>query len=360
MPKGRLLQLPGMRLPLIQAPMAGVSSPAMAAAVTEAGALGSIAVGAGDAETARRLIQAVRARTAGPFNVNLFCHAPGVADPEKEAAWSERFAPLFGMFGTRPPAGLREIYRSFLVDEAMLRMLIDERPAVVSFHFGLPTASAIAALRAAGIILLATATNLAEARAVAAAGIDAIVAQGWEAGGHRGMFDPDAPDDKLGTMALVRLLVAEIAVPVIAAGGIMDGRGIAAALALGACAAQLGTAFVATDESMADAGYRAALVENGGKHTVMTRIVSGRPARILPNRFAALNGTFTADQVPAYPRAYDLGKALHAAAQAHGEHGYGAHWAGQGALLVRAMPAAKLVRTLAGELEQAIHKRSPA
>lgn len=354
MPPNHLLSLLGISVPLIQAPMAGVSSPDMAAAVSNAGALGSIAVGAGTAGAARDLIRAVRARTDRPFNVNLFCHAPAQADPAKEAAWIRRFAPLFAEYGARPPAELREIYRSFQVDDAMLCVLLEERPAVVSFHFGLPPAATIAALKEAGIVLLASATNLAEARAIAAAGIAAIVAQGWEAGGHRGSFDPEAADEKLGTFALVRLISAALDIPVIAAGGIMDGRGIAAALALGASAAQLGTAFIACDESLADAGYRAALIEGGGTGTVMTRMISGRPARILPNRFAALNGSCEEAAVPAYPIAYDLGKALHAAAKARGEQGYGAHWAGQGAPLVRAMPAADLVRTITTELAQAI------
>lgn len=355
MPENRLLSLLGIRLPLIQAPMAGVSSPDMAVAVSEAGALGSIALGAGDADAARALIASVRGRTARPFGVNVFCHAPAVADAAKEAAWIARFAPLFEGLGASPPQALREIYRSFLVDDAMLRMLLEERPPVVSFHFGLPSPAIIAALRGAGITLLATATSVAEAQAVAAAGIDAVVAQGWEAGGHRGVFDPDAADERLGTMALVRLIAAAVDKPVIAAGGIMDGQGIAAALALGASAAQLGTAFLATDESLADAGYRAVLAESGGRRTVMTRMVSGRPARILPNRFAALDGSCPASDVPAYPIAYDLGKALHAAAKAQGEHGYGAHWAGQGAPLVRAMPTADLVRALEVELAAALY-----
>ncbi len=356
--ENRLLSLLGIRLPLIQAPMAGVSSPDMAVAVSEAGALGSLAVGAGDAAAARALIASVRGRTARPFGVNLFCHAPAVADLAREAAWIARFAPLFEGWGAEPPTALREIYRSFLVDDAMLRMLLDERPPVVSFHFGLPSPAIIAALRSAGIVLLATATSLAEAQAVAAAGIDAVVAQGWEAGGHRGVFDPDAADEQLGTMALVRLIAAAVEKPVIAAGGIMDGRGIVAALALGASAAQLGTAFLATDESLADAGYRAVLAESGGRHTVMTRIVSGRPARILPNRFAALEGSCSASDAPAYPIAYDLGKAVHTAAKGRGEHGYSAHWAGQGAPLVRAMPTADLVRTLEAELAEALRRGS--
>jgi nitronate monooxygenase len=181
-----------------------------------------------------------------------------------------------------------------------------------------------------------------------------VVAQGYEAGGHRGVFDPDLPDDRLGTLALTRLLVKELDLPVIAAGGIMDGAGIAACLTLGASAAQLGTAFVACPESSADAGLRSALLGPASRHTVMTRAISGRPARCLTNRFTELGAVVDARAIPSYPIAYDAAKALHAAAKAAGEFGYGAQWAGQGAPLARALPAAKLVAELAAETEQAL------
>jgi nitronate monooxygenase len=345
-----LLDRLGIALPILQAPMAGVSTPAMAAAVSGAGGLGSIAVGAVDAGAARTMIEAVRAATSAPFNVNLFCHRPATANAAVEAAWIARLEPEFVALGATPPRALAEIYRSFVVDEAMLGMLVDARPPVVSFHFGLPPAAAIARLRRAGAVLLASATSLDEARQIEDAGLDAIVAQGWEAGGHRGVFDPDRPDGALGTIALTRLLVRTSRLPIIAAGGIMDGAGIAAALDLGAAAAQLGTAFVACDESSADAGHRAALT-GGARHTVMTRAISGRPARCLANRFTRIGLQSRDVAVPDYPIAYDLGKALHAAAKARGEYGFGAQWAGQGAPLARPMPAAELVATLAGELE---------
>lgn len=348
-----LLDRIGIRLPIVQAPMAGVSSPAMAAAVSDAGALGSIAVGATDATGARAMIAEARAQSAGPLNVNLFCHRPAIADSAVEAAWIARFRPTFAGFGAAPPPKLTEIYRSFVEDDAMLAMLLDARPSVVSFHFGLPRARAVQALRRAGILLFASATNLEEARTAAAAGIDAVVAQGWEAGGHRGAFDPDAPDERIGTMALTRLLVRRAGLPVIAAGGMMDGHNIAAALELGAAAAQLGTAFIACDESLADAAYRAALATDAAHRTTMTRVISGRPARCLANRFTTLAADIPASAIPAYPIAYDLGKALHAAAKARGESGFGAQWAGEGAPLARAMPAARLIETLAAELAQA-------
>jgi nitronate monooxygenase len=189
--------------------------------------------------------------------------------------------------------------------------------------------------------------------------VDAIVAQGIEAGGHRGMFDPAAPDDALGAMALTRLLARETRLPVIAAGGIMDGAGIAAALDLGAVAAQLGTAFIACTESAADAAYREALAGPGAHHTRLTPLISGRPARALANRFTGLAEQAEGQRLPDYPIAYDAGKALNAAAKARGEHGFGAQWAGQGAPLARAMPAAMLVQTLRAELAAARAAASP-
>jgi nitronate monooxygenase len=343
----------GIELPIVQAPMAGVDTPQMVAAVSNAGGLGSLGVGSVDAETTRRLIAEIRSGTDRPFNVNVFCHQPATADRVREAAWLARLVPEFARYGAKPLPRLTEIYQSFLTDDAKLAVLLAERPAVVSFHFGLPSAERIDALRAAGIALLATATNLAEARAIAAAGIDAVVAQGYEAGGHRGVFDPHTPDSRLATFALTRLLAEKLDVPVIAAGGIMDGAGIAASLALGAAAAQLGTAFVACPESSADAGYRAALLSPAAERTVMTNTISGRPARCLANRFTAFGADIEPKAVPDYPIAYSAAKALHTAAKTAGEFGYGAQWAGQGAPLARAVPAAELVARLRSELETA-------
>lgn len=348
-----LLQQIGMTLPIVQAPMAGVSTPALAAAVSNAGGLGSIGVGATDAAGAGKMIVELRARTERPFNVNLFVHAPASANAAREAAWLGALAPLFESLGAETPKALRAIYKSFAEDDDMLALLINFAPAVVSFHFGLPSPERINALKAAGCILLSTATNLAEAEAAKKAGIDGIVAQGYEAGGHRGMFDPSAPDDCLGTMALTRLLVTRSDLPVIAAGGIMDGHGIAAVLSLGAVAAQLGTAFVACPESSADEAYRQALTGPGAWHTTMTAAISGRPARCLQNRFTEW-GRANADLIcPDYPITYDAGKALNAAAKARGEHGFGAQWAGQGAPLARPMPAAELVQRLMDEVAEA-------
>lgn len=338
----------GITVPIVQAPMAGVSTPTMAAAVSNAGGLGSIGVGATDAAGARTMIQATRALTRRAFNVNLFVHATPRADAARERQWTEALRPLFLAYGAEPPAELKAIYKSFAEDDDMLAMLLAAPPPVVSFHFGVPSAERIAALKAAGCVLFGSATSLAEARQFKAAGIDVVVAQGWEAGGHRGMFAPAAPDDRLSTMVLTRLLVTEAGLPVIAAGGIMDGAGIRAALSLGAVAAQLGTAFVACPESDADEAYRAALASESAHHTVMTQAISGRPARCLANRFTQWAAARRCE-LPDYPIAYDAGKALNKAAKAAGEPGFGAQWAGQGAPLHRGMPAASLVEVLWGE-----------
>jgi nitronate monooxygenase len=347
-----LLKSLGLAHPIIQAPMAGISTPLLAAEVSNAGALGSISVGAASLGDAADLIAATREQTPRALNVNVFCHAKAQPDVARERAHIARLEPELARFGAVPPHALQEIYPSFLGNDALLELLVEKRPEVVSFHFGVPGAAIIQRLRSAGSVLLASATSLAEAREAAAAGVHAIVAQGYEAGGHRGVFDPHAPDDCVGTLALTRILARELSIPVIAAGGIMDGAGIAAALALGAIAAQLGTAFVACPESSADAGFRAALRSDAAHHTVMTRAISGRLARCLPNLFTRLGETIAPSELPDYPIAYDLAKALNAAAKAQGEFGFGAHWAGQGAPLSRPLPAAELVATLARELSE--------
>ena len=340
----------GIEHPIVQAPMAGVSTPEMAAAVSNAGALGSLSVGAATPADAGAMVAAFRARSRRPLNVNVFCHEPARANAEREAAWLERLRPEFDRFGATPPGALSEIYRSFCDDDGMLAALVALRPEVVSFHFGCPPAEHVRALRDAGVVLLGSATNLDEARQLVRGGVHAVVAQGHEAGGHRGVFDPSAPDDRLGTLPLTRLLVQSLQVPVIAAGGIMDGAGIAAALRLGAVAAQLGTAFVTCPESLADRGYRAAIASDAAHHTVMTSVISGRPARCLANRFTAWGSGVAPEDVPDYPIAYDLGKALNGAARRAGEFGFGAHWAGQGAPLCRRLPAADLVMELIAEM----------
>ncbi|KAH0444864.1 nitronate monooxygenase [Paraburkholderia fungorum] len=341
----------GIAFPIIQAPMASVSTPQLAAAVSNAGGLGSLGIGASTADQARKMIEETRSLTREPFNVNVFCHAPAERDAAREAAWLRYLAPLFAEAGIEPPAALNEIYTTFLHDDAVFDLLIEQRPSVVSFHFGLPSVDRINALRDAGITTLASATNLREAELGEQAGVDAIVAQGIEAGGHRGMFDPDAVDEQLSTAVLVRLLVQRTKLPVIAAGGIMDGQGIKAALDLGAAAAQLGTAFILCPESAANASYRANLRNERAAATRLTSVLSGRPARGMVNRLIAFGESLGRPVPAAYPVAYDAAKQLNAAAAKLGNHEFAAQWAGQGAPLARELTAAQLVQTLVQELQ---------
>ena len=343
----------GITVPIVQAPMAGWATPALAAAVSNAGALGSLGIGGMKAEDARAIIQKTRSLTESPFNVNVFCHKRAAADSAREARWLEYLHPYFAQFQTPPPAAMRDVVPSFVEDDTVLAMLIEEHPAVVSFHFGLPAPDAIAALRDAGIVLFATATNADEAGRVADAQIDAIVAQGAQAGGHRGTFDPAAPDELLGTTTLVQVLRRETSLPVIAAGGIMNGAGIAAVLALGAQAAQLGTAFLVTPESAADATDRAALLDPRSR-TAFTKAISGRLARGIENAYMDLERDPDCPPIPDFPIAFDAAKALNAAAKAHGSSAFAARWAGEGVRLSRAMPATSLVATLAQEIVDAI------
>lgn len=317
--------------------MAGVSTPAMAAAVSRAGGLGGISIGHLDLARAEAVIQQTRELTDLPFNVNLFCHHQPAKEPAKEAAWLETLRPHFTRYGAVAPPALEPAYA--VPGPEVLQLLLDLKPAVVSFHFGLPEGY-VGPLQAAGIYLVASATNLHEARLCERAGVDAIVVQGFEAGGHRGCFDPAAEDEQLSTLVLLQLLKQRVDLPLIAAGGIMNAAGVRAALQAGASACQLGTAYIACPESSAEPAHIQRLLHDPPP-TVMTRAISGRPARCLANLFTAIQG-----QPPDYPTAYTAGKALYAAAKAAGEFGYGAHWAGQGAPLARALPAAQLTREL--------------
>ena len=344
-----LLSLLNIELPIIQSPMVGVSTPKLAAAVSNAGGLGSIGIGASNVEQARAMLRETAALTDKPFNVNVFCHEPAVQDAERETQWLTFLAPFFAEFDAPAPTALREIYTSFVEDTDMLHLLLEEKPAVISFHFGLPPQPAIDALKDAGIVLLCSVTNLAEAQMAERAGVHALVAQGYEAGGHRGVFDQQW-DSEMGTFALVRVLTEACGLPVIAAGGIMDGAGISAVMQLGASAAQLGTAFILCPESSANSAYREALKGPRAHQTRVTSVISGRPARGMVNRnFSSLEAN--APALPDYPIAYDANKALNAAAATKTNTDFAVQWAGQGAPLAREMPAAALVRLLALELK---------
>jgi len=339
----------GIAHPIVQAPMAGVSTPELAAAITNAGGLGSLGIGASTATQARAMIEQTQALTSGPFNVNVFCHQPARRDAEVEAGWVKYLAPLFAEAGIGPPDSLSEIYTSFVEDDETLQVLLELKPAVVSFHFGIPSADRIAALQGAGVYTMATATSPREAKEIEAAGIDAIVAQGIEAGGHRGIFDPEATDEGLSTLMLVRLLARQTTLPIIAAGGIMDGFGMKAALASGAAAVQLGTAFVLCPESAANEGYRDALKSERAAQTRLTKVLSGRPARGIVNRLISFGEAKDSPPPADYPIAYDAAKRLNGAASKLGNHEFAAQWAGQGAPLARELPAADLMALILEE-----------
>lgn len=340
--------------------MAGATTPQLAAAVSEAGALGSLGLGSSTLEGARAAIEKTKTLTDRPFGVNFFCHRPAQRNAERESAWIKALTPLFQEFDTEPPAKLDEIYPSFVSSDEYLDLLLELKPAVASFHFGIPTASQIRALKDAGIFVMASVTSLAEARLIEEAGLDAVIAQGIEAGGHRGMFDPISPaagatgstsiDERLPTTVLTRLLASKTRVPVIAAGGVMDGQSIRAVMDLGASAAQLGTAFLLCPESAINEGYRNALKSSAAQHTSLTSVISGRPARGIVNRLISFAQAQAGVEPPAYPVTYDLAKRLNKAASQKGSTDFAAHWAGQGVDLIREMPAAKLITTLVSEM----------
>ncbi|HMQ40559.1 MAG TPA: nitronate monooxygenase [Paracoccus sp. (in: a-proteobacteria)] len=334
-----LLERIGMRVPVVQAPMAGVTTPALAAAVANAGGLGSLGVAAMDAARAGQEVRATRALTSARFNVNVFCHRPPRRDAAKEKAWLDSLAPDFARFGAAPPEMLSDGYRPFADDPEMLAMLLAERPGVVSFHFGLPAPEQLAALRDSGAVLLGSATNIADALAIEAAGLDGIVAQGWQAGGHRGVTDENAPDARLETLPLLSAL-KDIGLPLIAAGGIMSRTDVQAALDAGAVAAQCGTAFLVADEAGTSAPHRAALTAG---RTRMTRAISGRPARGVENLISSRGDS----AAPDYPLPYSALKALHGVASKAGEYGYGPFWAGTECARARSGTAAEILSRLA-------------
>lgn len=342
----RLFTSLGIRHPIIQAPMAGTATPELAAAVSEAGGLGSISIAAVDIATGRKMIRDLRERTAKAFNVNVFCHTPSVPDPLVERNWLDHLAPFFAEFKAPAPSSLHDIYTSFGADDAQLRLLLEERPAVVSFHLGLPPQSHIDALKAAGIVLFASATDVAQALAIQAAGVDAVVAQGIEAGGHRGVFDPLAADEQYSTLDLLEALRQRLSIAVIAAGGLMEGADIRNVLNRGAIAAQLGTAFVLCPESSANAAYRQMLASERASVTALTQVISGRPARGIVNRFITQVGVSDHPPVPGFGIAYNAGKLLSEAASKANNHEFSPFWAGTQAARAIALPAAELMALL--------------
>lgn len=349
-PDRRLLDLIGTELPLIQAPMAGSSGSAMAIAVSEAGGLGSLPCATLDAAKARTEIGVIRQHTTKPLNVNFFCHGPPKPNADRDAAWKDRLAAYYTELGLDASAATPAVSLAPF-DGAMCEVVEDHKPEVVSFHFGLPEQALLSRVKASGCLVLSSATTVEEARWLEDHGADAIIAQGYEAGGHRGMFLTDDIATQPGTFALVPQVVDAVKVPVIAAGGIADGRGIAAAFALGAAGVQIGTAYLFTPESLITDLHRAALRAARDNQTALTNVFSGRPARGLVNRLMREVGPMS-DRAPAFPTAGSALVPLKAKAEAAGASDFSALWSGQAASLGRDIGASDLTRQLAANAEQ--------
>ena len=349
-PDRRLLDLIGIELPVIQAPMAGANGSAMAIAASEAGGLGSLPCAILDAATARAEIRVIRQRTTKPLNVNFLCHTPPKPDPDRDAAWKERLAAYYTELGLDAAASAPAVNRAPF-DEAMCEIVEEHKPEVVSFLFGLPEQALLSRVKATGCVVLSTATTVEEARWLEDHGCDAIIAQGCEAGAHRGMFLTDDIATQPGTFALVPQVVDAVKVPVIAAGGIADGRGLAAAFALGAVGAQIGTAYLFTPESLITDLHRAALGTARDNQTALTNVFSGRPARGLMNRVMREVGPMS-DEAPAFPTAGGALAPLKAKAEASGASDFSSLWAGQAASLGHEIGAGDLTRQLAADAEQ--------
>ncbi|MCR6667137.1 MAG: nitronate monooxygenase [Methyloversatilis sp.] len=334
----------GLRLPLIQAPMAGVQDHRLAAAVSNAGGLGSLPAAMLGADALHDQLSALQALTDRPINVNFFCHVQPSPDAAREARWRAALAPYYAEFDVDPAqvsAGPGRM--PFSAD--MADVLEAFRPAVVSFHFGLPAADLLARVKAWGACVLGSATTVAEARWLEAHGADAIIAQGLEAGGHRGHFLSDDLSEQLGTFALLPQVVRAVSRPVIAAGGIADARGVAAAMALGASAVQVGTAYLCCPEATTSAVHRAALGSEAARHTALTNVFSGRPARGIVNRAMRELGPISAD-APPFPLATAAMAPLRARAEAAGSGDFSPLWCGQNAAGCQPVPAAELTRLL--------------
>lgn len=341
-----LATLLGIELPIIQAPMAGSQGSALAIAVSNAGGLGSLPCAMLGVDAMRKEIAAIRAATTKPFNVNFFCHVPPAPDAEREAAWRAALAPYFAEYGVDPatiPAGPAR--RPF--DGEIADALAELRPPVVSFHFGLPSDDLLARVRAFGAKVLSSATTVDEARWLTARGVDAVIAQGFEAGGHRGHFLSDDLNLQMGTFALVQRIARAVRVPVIAAGGIADAAGVAAARALGAAGVQVGTAYLSCPEATTSAVHRAALASDDADTTAVTNLFSGRPARGIVNRLMRELGPLS-PLAPAFPTAALALAPLRKAAESRGRVDFSPLWAGQNARGAAPRAAAALTRTLAG------------
>ena len=343
-----LQTLLGIELPIIQAPMAGAQGSALAVAVSNAGGLGSLPCAMLSLDAMRDELATIKAQTKKPFNVNFFCHVLPTPDAERETVWRTALSPYYREFGldvsTVPASPGRAPFSHEAAD-----LLSEIRPAVVSFHFGLPPAELLARVRAWGSKIFSSATTVEEARWLEAQGVDAIVAQGLEAGGHRGMFLSEDLTRQMGTLALLPQIVRAVKTPVIAAGGIADAKGVAAALALGAAGVQIGTAYLLCPEATTSAVHRAALNSEMARHTALTNLFTGRPARGIMNRVMKELGPMSAAP-PAFPLATSAIAPLRANAESRGSGDFSPLWSGQNASGCKEVPAAELTRELAANL----------
>jgi len=353
-PNRRLLDLFGIKHPIVQAPMAGAMDTEMAIAVSNAGGLGSLPAGMLNADQLRAQVENFRAACGKPVNLNFFAHTPPVPNNAREHAWREKLKPYYAELEIDLHAPVPSSNRAPF-NAALCEAVEELKPGVVSFHYGLPEQALIKRVKEAGCVVMSSATTVAEARWLEDNGCDAVIAQGVEAGGHRGMFLTADLATQIGTFALVPQIVDAVKIPVIAAGGIGDARAIVAALALGASAVQLGTAFLHCPEAKIAAAHRAALRSARDDGTVMTNVMTGRPARGFVNRIIRELGPIS-DIVPEFPLAGGALAPLHAKAQAQGSGDFSAMWAGQAAALGRELPAGELTVALAEEA-QALMRR---
>jgi nitronate monooxygenase len=343
----------GIELPIIQAPMAGVQGSALAIAVSDAGGLGSLPCAMLTIDGIRQELTAITRGTSKPFNVNFFCHAEPTPDAQREAAWRAALAPYYSELGldqSSIPAGPGRA--PFSAEAA--EVLSEFKPPVVSFHFGLPSPDLLARVRSWGAKVLSSATTVEEARWLEAHGVDAVIAQGLEAGGHRGTFLTDDLTTQIGTLALLSQIVSAVRVPVIAAGGIGTAEGVAAAIALGAVGVQIGTAYLLCPEATTSAVHRAALKGDAARHTALTNVFTGRPARGIVNRAISELGPMSTI-APPFPLAANAMAPLRAEAERRGRSDFSPLWSGQDASGCAEIPAADLTRKLAALVGVSAH-----
>jgi nitronate monooxygenase len=352
-PDDRIQNLFGIELPIIQAPMAGVAFADMVSAVSDAGGLGSLGCGLLAPDQIAQEVKMIRQKTSRPINLNFFCHQPPRVDVEREVAWRRLLERYFTGLGLDPEA-VRSAPGPDPFDSKMCDLVEELRPNVVSFHFGLPDKQLLARVRGTGAKILSSATTVDEGRWLESEGCDAIISQGFEAGGHRGMFLSEDVSTQVGTLSLVPQMVDSVKVPVIAAGGIADARGIVAAFALGASAVQIGTAYLFTPEARISSLYRCAL-KSEEDQTALTNVFTGRPGRALANRMVREIGPMS-DLVPGFPLAVGFSAPLRTKSEAAGATDFTPVWSGQSARLARELPAKELTQWLAQETLARLHR----